>query len=353
MNRDTRVDAHGVQAAQAPGLGTEAPWTRAAPPALSPPLSSRCWASRPGHVLLCAQSAPTKATTERVLYARVAVGVRAGADVHHSVCARVRGAAWHACAHACASVQPCGHEHVHRNVCSLRHHGHEGGGDQGLTLQATHAPPAPSLSHQVEGKGLAGAAREGRSSPSTSPAPPRSPQGPSGCGWGVLACTSPRPPPGGGQLWVRPAPRALYCRRRPHHPAAPDPRKTRGPEPSPRGARREAAGHPHPCWAPAFLQTCSLTPSRPGAPKRDPTLSDSSPQPWPRRRPRRHRQLSRQAATFPAAAGSALPGPGGTAVTLRSTRQPGRAPRLGEGPPDPARGRPGRGTHLWQTPSSS
>lgn len=35
-----------------------------------------------------------------------------------------------------------------------------------------------------------------------------------------------------------------------------DPRKTRGPEPSPRGARREAAGHPHPCWVPAFLQTC-------------------------------------------------------------------------------------------------
>ena len=118
-----------------------------------------------------------------------------------------------------------------------------------------------------------------------------------------------------------------------------DPRKTRGPEPSPRGARRDAAGHPHPCWVPAFLQTCWLTPSRPGAPKRDPTLPDSGPPPWPRRRPRHRRQLFRKAATFPAAAGSALPGPGGTAVTLRSPWQHGRAPRLGEGRSDPARGR--------------
>ena len=205
-NRDTRVDAHGVQAAQAPGLGTEAPWTRAAPPALSPPLSSRCRVSRPGHVLLCAQRAPTEATTARVLYARVAVGVRAGADVHHSVCARVRGAAWHACAHACASVQPCGHEHVHRNVCSLRHHGHEGGGDQGLTLQATHAPPAPSPSHQVEGKGPAGAAREGRSSPSTSPAPPRSPQGALRLRMGGACMHLSSPAPWGGTALGQPHP---------------------------------------------------------------------------------------------------------------------------------------------------
>nr|CAI9695529.1 unnamed protein product [Rangifer tarandus platyrhynchus] len=177
-----------------------------------------------GHVLLCAQRAPTEATTARVLYAPVAVGVRAGADVHHSVCARVHGEAWHACAHACASVQPCGHEHVHRNVCSLRHHGHE-------------------------------------------------------------------------DLLVNPF-----------------------------AAGRSEAG-PHP-----FRQ-------------QPPTLAPP-PAPSPP-------ELSRQAATFPAAAGSALPGPGGTAVTLRSTRQPGRAPRLGEGRPDAARGRPGRGTHLWRTPSSS
>lgn len=100
-NRDTRADAHGVQASQAPRLGPEAPWTRAAPPVLSPPLSSRCPASRPGHVLLCAQRAPTEATTARVLYARVAVGVRAGADVHHSVCASTRGSLARVCTCVC------------------------------------------------------------------------------------------------------------------------------------------------------------------------------------------------------------------------------------------------------------
>lgn len=82
----------------------------------------------------------------------------------------------------------------------------------------------------------------------------------------------------------------------------------------------EAARSPHLCPVPRFLQTCPLTPSRPGRSEGGPRLS--SPQTPPRSglasgatptrhpRARRGRQLSRQAATFPAATGSALPGPG-------------------------------------------
>lgn len=228
----------------------------------SPTLSSGCPASPPGHVLRCAQHEPTEATTAPVLCARGAVGVRAGVDVHHSVCARARGAAWHACAHACASVQPCGHEHVQRNVCSLRHHGHEGGGP-GAHPPGNACPTRPQPFTPGRGEGSRGSRQGGgarappRPEPLHVPCPSAQPAGALRLrmrGACLHLCSS--APWVGDSSGSAPPSAPSTVADAPIIPLRSDPRKTRGPEPSPRGARREAAGHPHPCWVPAFLQTC-------------------------------------------------------------------------------------------------
>lgn len=273
------------------------------------------------------------------------------------------------CTTACARVhagQPGTRVHMRVQVCSLVDMStcretcaacgttDMKGGRPGAHPPGNACPTRPQPFTPGRGEGSRGSRQGGGARAPPRPLPLRAARrGPQVADGGCLPAPLLARPLGGDSSGSAPPSAPSTVADAPIIPLRSDPRKTRGPEPSPRGARREAAGHPHPCWVPAFLQTCSLTPSRPGAQKPDPTLPDSGPPPWPRRRPRHRRQLSRKAATFPAAAGSALPGPGGTAVTLRSPRQPGRAPQLGEGRPDSARGRPGSGTHLWRTPSSS
>ena len=207
------------------------------------------------------------------------------------------------CTTACARVhagQPGTRVHMRVQVCSLVDMStcretcaacgttDMKGGRPGAHPPGNACPTRPQPFTPGRGEGSRGSRQGGGARAPPRPLPLRAARrGPQVADGGCLPAPLLARPLGGDSSGSAPPSAPSTVADAPIIPLRSDPRKTRGPEPSPRGARREAAGHPHPCWVPAFLQTCSLTPSRPGAQKPDPTLPDSGPPPWPRRRPRR------------------------------------------------------------------